>query len=136
MNDNRMVALQQAVFGVLSGDGTLGAMISGVYDRVPEGTVLPYVVFGPVSAQDAAHTTRQAERMTMELRVYSRQAGRRELLDITARVYDLLHHQPPAISDESRVVWLRVETVNATLLKDGMTWEGRLLARALVEPTV
>ena len=35
------LALQQAVFGVLDGDGVLAGMTTGVFDHVPGEAVLP-----------------------------------------------------------------------------------------------
>lgn len=37
---------QAAMYARLTGDGTLMARVTGIYENVPEGTAMPYVVLG------------------------------------------------------------------------------------------
>ena len=39
-------ALQERIYSTLNGDSTLGALITGVFDGVPDGQALPIVVIG------------------------------------------------------------------------------------------
>jgi hypothetical protein len=41
-------AIRKAMYTALTGNSTLMAMVTGIYDNVPEATVTPYIRFGQV----------------------------------------------------------------------------------------
>lgn len=127
-------ALHKAVYEALTADSALMALISGVYDRVPEGTALPYVVFDRTESSDASSGADEAERIALGLNVYSRSGGRKQVLDIMERLHAVLHHQTPVLTGGWRAVWMRVDTARVRMLGDGMTWQGVASVSALVEP--
>ena len=45
--------LQKAIYGALTGDSALMAMITGVHDHVPQDTAYPYVTIGEGAARAA-----------------------------------------------------------------------------------
>jgi hypothetical protein len=133
MSGMSLEPLQKAVYAALTADATLMAMVTGVYDRVPERTALPYLLFGQGEARDASTGTTEEEEARLELLAYSREGGRKQALDILERVHLLLHRQSPVLSGGYRLVWLRVEQAGAQMQSDGMTWRGIATLRAWVE---
>lgn len=97
-------AVQEAIYGVLSGDATLGALITGVFDHVPEGTAYPYVVIGEaLETPDDSHD--RTGRHTVEtLHIWSDHRGFSQLGAIAARVVALLDHQPLTVAGHHHVV--------------------------------
>ena len=65
------LALQQAVFGVLDGDGVLAGMATGVFDHVPGEAALPYVVIGEATAVDWSSKSFDGQRHSLTLHVWS-----------------------------------------------------------------
>lgn len=96
--------VQAAIYDVLSGDATLGALINGVFDDVPEGTAYPYVVIGEaLGIPDNSHD-RFGRETTETLHVWSDHRGFSQLSVIAARVVALLDHQPLTIAGHHHVV--------------------------------
>lgn len=125
--------LQKAIYDALTADSALMALVTGLYDRVPEGTAMPYVLFSQATAKDASNATDPAEEIRLELRVYSRSGGRKQALDVLERIHTVLHFQAPALSGGGWIVWMRVEHARVEMLRDGMTWQGTAAVVALVE---
>ncbi len=125
---------QKALYATLTADASLMALVTWVYDRVPERTAYPYLMFGPGRARDASNATAEAEMLRMELWAFSREGGRKQALDIMERVHLVLHHQYPSLTGGWRVVWLRVENVQIQLLADGITWQAVATLNMLTEP--
>lgn len=89
-----LLALQTAIRAVLLGDGDLAALVSGVYDHVPEGAEFPYVVLGRdiTSSPDNTHAT-LGRRTIVPVHVWSTYAGSAEVVEILDRIQTLLDHQ-------------------------------------------
>lgn len=102
--DSPLGPIQEAVYDVLSADATLAALITGVFDEVPEGTAYPYVVIGEALEQpDNAHD--RFGRQTVEtLHVWSDHRGFSDATSIASRVIALLDHQPLTIAGRHHVV--------------------------------
>lgn len=93
-----MRPLQTAVFAKLVGSAPLMALVTGVFDEVPEGTALPYVSFGAVTESvDDAHD-RQGLDVLMVLHVWSGYPGNAEAADIFAAVDAALDRVPLAVA--------------------------------------
>lgn len=102
--DSPLGPIQDAVYGVLSGDATLGALISGVFDEVPEGTPYPYVTLGEALEQpDNAHD-RFGRQSVLTLHVWSLHRGFSEANAIASRVVALLDHNPLTVVGRHHVV--------------------------------
>ncbi len=134
MSGKAMEELQQAIYAALSADSALDAIISGIFDRVPEGTALPYVVIGSARAADASNASRQGALVRMELSAFSRTGGRKQTLEILQCIQAVLHLQSLSLDGGLHLVWMRVEQMQAQMLRDGMTWQGTASLSALVEP--
>lgn len=95
--DSPIDEIQTAVYGVLSGDATLGGMVTGVFDEVPEGTAFPYVTLGEDLEQPANSHDRFGRETVLTLHVWTRSRGSIEAKRIASRVIALLDHQPLTI---------------------------------------
>ncbi len=132
MSGQYLEAFQQAIYGVLDGDATLGAMVGGVYDRVPEGSAYPYLVFGDGRSRDVQAIATEDEDISLRIEVYSRSGGRKEALGIVARVHDVLDDQTISLGGGLTLVWISVQDVSVQMRADGLTWRGVMDVRARV----
>lgn len=90
-------AVQEAVYGVLTGDATLTDLIEGVFDEVPEGTAYPYVTIGEALEQPANSHDRYGRETVLTLHVWTDTRGFSKATGITSRLVSLLDHQPLTI---------------------------------------
>lgn len=86
--------LQRAVYARLAADGPLNALVSGVYDEVPEDVPFPYLTIGSITEQvDDAHNQRGlAADVTLD--VWSRYRGWAEAAQVLAAADVVLDRQP------------------------------------------
>ncbi len=131
MSGFALLESQKAIYSKLSGDATLGAMISGVFDRVPEQADYPYVTIGDAQWQDWSTQGQGGSEITMTLYAYSRKAGRKESLDILARIYALLHEGTLSMSGQNLIV-MRCTQGSVRLMEDGLSYQGALELRLLI----
>ncbi|KIX79116.1 hypothetical protein SF23_02570 [Streptomyces sp. MBRL 10] len=89
--------VQQAVYTRLTGDPALAALITGVYDHVPEDVVFDYVTIGEATEIPDNRHGGFGRQTTITLHVWSRYRGHARGLQIAARVTALLDHQPLTI---------------------------------------
>lgn len=102
-------ALQQAIYGRLSGDAELAGLGAAVYDEVPEDAARPYVRLGEATAvPDNAHSQIGWE-VTQTLHVWSDYAGHAEATGIAGRIVELLDHQPMTPAAPHVVTQVRFE---------------------------
>jgi hypothetical protein len=86
-------AVQAGVFELLATDTALMALVSGVYDGVPEGTELDYVVIGGMtSIPDGAHDG-EGRQTVAELHTWTHAEGFKSANAIGARLVALLWHR-------------------------------------------
>lgn len=98
-----LLPLQKAVFAALTGDTQLAALVTGVFDQVPETQAYPYVVLGdavevPVNAHD-----RHGSDTTSTLHVWSQYRGYSQALTIAARIVQVLDHQPLTVEGHDHI---------------------------------
>jgi hypothetical protein len=86
--------LQLAVVQKLQDHEPLMALVSGVYDEVPEKAAHPYVTLGSITeTADDAHNTPGLE-ATVVLHIWSKYLGYREAAQILAQLDAALDRQP------------------------------------------
>lgn len=117
--------LQQALYTSLTGDSTLMAAVTGVYDRVTEGAVFPYITLGDIFSRDWATTTSNGLQLSIMLHIWSRSSGRKQTLMIMERVHALLHHSGLSISGQ-QLIMMRFGSSEVTLERDGITYHGMI----------
>ncbi|WP_238698072.1 DUF3168 domain-containing protein [Streptomyces sp. E5N91] len=99
-----MGPVQRALYSALSEDATLTALITGVYDFVPEPSPFPYIAIGEATeVPDNAHG-RFGRQTVVTLHVWTRARGHTVGLAIGARVTALLDHQPLTVEGQHHVV--------------------------------
>lgn len=123
--------LQEALYSRLNGDSTLGGLITGVYDAVPDDTALPIVVIGPASTSDDGSKTLDARDYIFNVDVWSDYRGMKETKNISQRVYTLLHEHDLSVSGAS-LIDLRCEFSSEVLENDGVTRHGVMRFRAFI----
>jgi hypothetical protein len=90
--------LQQAVYAKLTGHAPLTALVSGVYDEVPENVAHPYVSIGSITeTTDDAHNQRGLE-ANVVLHVWSKYRGFKEAAGILAALDGALDRQPLTVA--------------------------------------
>lgn len=104
--------IQQGIYDLLTGDSTLMALITGVFDYVDEDVEKPYMTLDEsTEIPDNAHD-RFGAQTVQSLRIWTRARGHREGLLIEDRVRQLLNHQQAALGsvvDGHDVVAVRFE---------------------------
>ncbi|WP_405710105.1 DUF3168 domain-containing protein [Streptomyces xanthophaeus] len=90
--------VQMALYGRLTSDEDLMALISGVYDYVPETDPYPYVVIGEATEiPDNRHDGFGRETVA-SLHVWTRHRGHGPGMKIAARITELIDHQPLTVT--------------------------------------
>ena len=124
-------ALQERVYSTLNGDGTLGGLINGVFDSVPDGQTLPVVIIGAQSTSDNGSKTLDGRDYIFNVDVYSDYRGMKEIKNIQKEIYRLLHESSLSVSGAS-FVDCRCEFTTDILEDDGITRHGVMRFRAFV----
>lgn len=94
-----MWLLQQAVYGRLNASTALTSTLgAAVYDHVPAGARMPYVVVGETTAVARDTMGRTGRDVTMQIHVWSEYPGRKQIAEIQARVDTLLDRWAPGVS--------------------------------------
>lgn len=119
--------LQQALYARLS--AALAPVL--VYDDAPTTAPFPYVTLGEQTSTGGGDKTQDAEELTVTLHAWSRKAGRKEVKDLLARVYDALHNQELAVPGFAPVT-LRHEFSNDFLEPETLTKHGVIRFAAVV----
>jgi hypothetical protein len=96
--------LQQAIYQTLAGDTTLMALISGVFDRPPEGTAFPYVTIGESAGSDWSTKTTTGMSHNVSLHIWSREGGRKQAATIMERLHTLLHQASFSVTGQTLVM--------------------------------
>lgn len=125
------LALQEALYTKLTSDSTLMNLIGGVYDKVPEGAAFPYVTLGDVASEHWANLQTSGTLHRLALHVYSRGGGRKEVHQITDRLYALLHEGSLNLSGQSLLA-MRFEGAEVTQEPDGISYHGKIRFRVQV----
>ncbi|MGI5443392.1 DUF3168 domain-containing protein [Streptomyces shenzhenensis] len=100
-----MMPVQAAVYGRLTGDGTLMAMLAGgVLDFAPEDTPYAYVVIGEATEVPDNRHGGFGRQTVITLHVWTQAEGHAQGLRIGARVTALLDHQPLTIDGLDHIV--------------------------------
>ena len=125
------VELQKTIYTALNSDATLSAMITGVYDDVPEGSTYPYVVIGEQTAVNFGSKTLDGLEYTLTVHVWSQYRGRKEAKEIMERIYNILHESNLSVTG-ANLVNLRQEFETTLVDSDGITRHGIMRFRAVV----
>ncbi|MCY0919604.1 MULTISPECIES: DUF3168 domain-containing protein [unclassified Streptomyces] len=95
--------VQAALYVRLSGDQTLGDLVTGVFDHVPEADDLDYVTIGEATEIPDNHHGGFGREIVAALHVWTRARGHGPGLRIAARLVELLDHQPLTIAGHTHI---------------------------------
>jgi hypothetical protein len=130
--------LQKAVFAALTGDADVASAVTGVFDHVPQpvdagdDSQFPYITIGQGTVREFDTDDVLGFDATVEVHVWSRQRGRREVKEIQGLVYDVLHRGDLTI-DGYHFVSCDHEFSDSFLDPDGLTRHGVQQFRVLYE---
>jgi hypothetical protein len=127
--------LQQAVFAALTADAALTALIGPgrVCDDVPQGTPLPYVALGPVTAQDWSTGSEHGTEHVLAVHVWSGARGKKQAHEVLGAIRAALHDQPLSLAGH-RLINLRHQRSEIRRTADGRAIHGTIRFRAVTEP--
>ena len=92
-------ALQAAIYTRLTGFSALTALVTGMYDFVPDDAAPPYVVIGDDTAIDWSTKTSNGWDATLTIHVWDfEKTGRKSVKTIMSAIYDALHQQEASIT--------------------------------------
>ena len=124
--------LQQAIYQALTSDSALMSMLTGVFDRPPQGTAFPYVTIGEITGSDWSTKTTSGMQQDITLRIWSREGGRAEAANIMTRLHTLLHQAPLNVTGQALVL-IRFASSSIALENDGWTYQGVMKFQAFLE---
>jgi hypothetical protein len=127
-------ALQQSVYATLAASTAVQDAVAGrIYDAVPRGAALPYIVIGDDRETDWSTATEPGSAHELTIHIWSRAAGRKETRLASEAVIETLDGAALTIDGQSLIDirWLESETQRES---DGETVHARLRFRAVLEP--
>ena len=124
--------LQSAIYQVLTDNTDLMAIISGVFDRPPQGTLYPYITLGDMTGADWSTKTTSGMEYNIPLHIWSRQGGRMEAATIMEVLYGCLHQANFSVVNQS-LVSIRFFSSDIVLENDGYTYQGIMKFIAYLE---
>lgn len=120
-------ALQTKLYSLLSSDsgaGGVNTLVSGrIYDFVPDNPTYPFVTMGDIETRDWGSHTHDGFEADATIRVWSQGAGRKEALQVMARVYELLHNINLSITDYPTITCREADR-RVVRESDGETYQG------------
>jgi hypothetical protein len=129
-------ALATAVFAALAADSGVRAALGDpprLYDAPPPDAAFPYAVLAAIETTDASAGQAPALAHVLTLHIWSRYAGRAEVLDALHVVRAALDDRPLSIFGR-RLVVMSVLASEVLRAGDGLTVQGVLRLRAITEP--
>tara|TARA_R110002110_G_scaffold415850_1_gene657961 strand:+ start:7764 stop:8168 length:405 start_codon:yes stop_codon:yes gene_type:complete len=84
--------VQTEIYSILANDAGLNAVVTGVYDSVPQvSSTFPYVTIGEDIFTDMSTDTELINLVSITIHVWSRHSGRSETKRIQGLIYGLLN---------------------------------------------
>jgi hypothetical protein len=124
--------LQQIIYDNLSNDAPLLAVVTGVFDNVPQSTDYPYVVIGEDTLTNWDTDTELGTNCTCVIHTWSRYQGKLETKQIQGLIYESLHRANLTASGYN-IVDVQFESSDSFLDVDGLTRHGISNFRVLIE---
>lgn len=127
--------IQAAVIAKLTGNAPHMALVTGVYDAVPQNTAFPYESIGALQENWADGFTDGFRRGMLQLDCWSRNApGRKQCQMIQASQIALLNRVSLTLAT-LHCVYIRLDYADVLEDVDGITWHGVTRYNWLVEAT-
>ena len=125
-------SLQKALFDLLSADVALSAVITGVFDSVPESQAYPYVELGEGTAIPFDSNSSDGQEHLITIHTWTEAKGRKTAHDIMTLVYTALHNVALVVAGHQTIL---CQFDFSTVLKDpdGFTHHGVQRFRVITE---
>lgn len=124
--------LQKAIYEKFLASSTLMAIISGVFDNVPQGTQYPFVTFNQVSTIDISNLENSCTEHKIDINIWSREGGKKQASDIMDIIYGLLHNGTITVFGHS-LISMGFITNSIILEDDGRTYCGVMRLMIIME---
>lgn len=126
--------VQKAIYTQLQNDSALGALVTGIYDYVPDNTVFPYMAIRLSQVDDVSGARQDGYEMRVDITVYSKQSGSVEAWTIFDRLYALLHNQPIATDNTVSIRNIRMQQASLQRRESSELYELNSRFRLVVTP--
>tara|TARA_B100000519_G_scaffold96656_2_gene84101 strand:- start:2626 stop:3033 length:408 start_codon:yes stop_codon:yes gene_type:complete len=125
-------ALQSRIYSTLNGDSNLTSTLgAGVFDEVPQNQAYPFVKIGEFSSVDYGTKDVDGNEATVQIDIYSRYRGSKQVHDIMDRIHTLLHNASLTVSGYN-LINIRFEFSDIVRDADGITRQGVMRFRAAI----
>ena len=118
-------SVQKAIYERLTGDSQLMSIVSGIFDNVPQDQQFPFITIGNTSSSEIANLGGDGTEQRININIWSREAGHKQVGDIMDIVYKLLHNSTLFISGKN-IVAIRFISNAIQLEDDGWTYHGSM----------
>lgn len=132
MTVHGQLALQKTIYQTLTGNADLASCVSGVFDKVPQRTVYPYIYIDSWLSEDWSSVTTEGLQHDISLHIWSRQGGKAECVEIIHKIHGLLHLADLTITAH-KLILLRCVSTQTELMQDGITYRGVMRLFALTQ---
>lgn len=126
--------VQTIVYQALTLDAEVMALVTGVFDAVPQGQAFPYVTLGEDNHNEWDTVTSLGSDASITVHTWSRERGRKETKAIQGEIYDALH-RAEMTHPGYRIVSIDWEGSQSFMDADGLTRHGVQTFRILLERT-
>jgi hypothetical protein len=125
MSGSGLWSIQKAVYTKLTGDATLMALVTGVYDTAPDNARYPFIDIGDATEQPFRTFGRGGHETTINIHIYTQDqvggtAGFKPGMTILDRVSTLLDGQTLTVENHDTVLG-NAEFVETLRESDGVT---------------
>jgi len=90
MAGSALLEVQKAVYSKLTGDATLIAKVTGVFDAVPDDQAFPYIAIGDETETGFSAFSKIGKEVILTLHLWSQYQGFKQADEILVRVNELL----------------------------------------------
>lgn len=127
MAKTALLEVQKAIFDTLTNDATFSALVTGVFDEVPDNRSFPYVTIGDNTTEVPFDTFgRDGKEVTKHIHIWSNYEGFKEAYDILEEMNRLLDNQQIPINQFDTVL---VHYVNGNTIAEPLNHIVQLIAR-------
>lgn len=123
MSVDAQIDLQTAIYNALTGDVTLMAAITGVYDFVPQDTSYPYVTIGDDDYSWFGTMGVDGGEYTVQIDTWTQIEGRKQCKDVMKLISNVLHNGSLTITDNYHVS-TRLDFQETIKEADAFTYHG------------
>lgn len=123
------IEFRKYVYGLLTGNASLMALINGIYDNVPDDAAEPYITMALMEFEDRGNTWREGYTVTMQISTWApSDESRLQTLNIQDEIDSTLHRVETTFDNECFPGW-KVLSFHRTfhsieLDPDGVTYQG------------